>query len=191
MSLLAEKRFEEAESHLKKAESLDPTSRSIAIYLAWKFYFNRQYDQAIEQSQKVLELDGNLTTPFMILRSAYEQKGMYDEAVKAELKRLNTHDSQIIKSLTDAYQKQGIKGFWQKQIEVFQEERESTSEVADYHIATRYALLNLKEEALREIEKGFISRGSMWHQINVEPAFDSLRSEPRFQSLLRKLNLPQ
>ena len=190
MSLLNQNRFAEAEAHLKKAEQIDPTSRSNGIYLAWKFYFNRQFDEAIEQSRKVLELDNELTTPFMIIRSAFEQKKMYDEAVEAELKRLKNNDPRNIEALKNAYQTSGINGFWQKQIEVLRKNSNTKSEIADYHIATRYALLNRKEDALREIEKGFERRGSMWHQISVEPAFDSLRDDPRFQHLLRKLNLP-
>jgi DNA-binding winged helix-turn-helix (wHTH) protein/TolB-like protein len=190
MSLLNQKRFDEAEAHLKKAEQIDPTSRSNGIYLAWKFYFNRQFDRAIEQSRKVLELDDSLTTPYMVIRAAYEQKGMFDDAVEAELNRLKNRDAQTIESLKMAYRKSGIKGFWGKQIEVFQNNADAKSEVADYHVATRYALLDRRDEALREIEKGFAGRGSMWHQINVEPAFDVLQNDLRFQTLLRKLNVP-
>ncbi len=189
MLLIVEKRFDEAEAQLKKAESLDPTSRSIAIYLAWTFYFGRQFDQAIEQSRKILELDNSLATPYMIQSAAFEQKGMFDEAVEAELKKLKGRDLPTIESLKDAYRKFGIKGFRQKQIEIFQEKTNSVSEVGNYHIAARYALLNRSAEALQQIEKGFINRGSMWHMVNVDPAFDSLRSEPRFQEVLRKMNL--
>jgi DNA-binding winged helix-turn-helix (wHTH) protein/TolB-like protein len=191
MSLLNQKRFEEAEAQLKKAEHIDPTSRSNGIYLAWKFYFARQFDEAISQSRKVLELDDTLTTPYMVLRAAFEQKGMFDEAVEAELKRLKNSDSQTVESLKDSYRKSGIRGFWQKQIEIFRKKINPSSEVADYHVATRFALLDRRDEALREIENGFINRGSMWHQISVEPAFDSLRDDARFQTLLRKLNLPK
>ncbi|MDQ4122427.1 MAG: winged helix-turn-helix domain-containing protein [Acidobacteriota bacterium] len=190
MLLISEKRFDDAEKTLKKAESLDPTSRSIAIYLAWKFYFARQFDHAIEQSKKALELDPSLTTPYLILGAVYEQKGMFNESVEAELKRLKRHDPQMIESLKEAYRKSGIRGFWQKQIEVIRDKPDRKINVADYQIATRYALLNQDEETLREIEKGFASRGSMWHLIKVDPAFDALRGNPRFQDLLRILNLP-
>lgn len=191
MLLIVEKRFDEAEAQLKKAESLDPTSRSIAIYLAWKFYFGREFDRAIEQSRKVLELDNSLTAPYAIQSAAFEQKGMFDEAVEAELKRSKTYDSPTIESLKDAYRKFGIKGFRQKQIEIVQNKTNPGSEVGNYYIATRYALLNRSEEALQQIEKGFINRGSMWQMVNVDPAFDSLRSEPRFQDLIRKINLAE
>lgn len=190
MSLLNQKRFEDAERYLRKAEEIDPTSRSNSIYLAWKFYFNRQFDQAIEQSRRVLELDDALATPYMIIRKAYEQKGMFDEAVEAELKRLKNQDPPTIEALRDAYRRSGIEGFWQKQIEIFRKNSNARGETADYQVATRYALLNQSAAVLREIENGFASRGSMWHMINVEPAFDSLRDDARFQALLRKLNLP-
>jgi DNA-binding winged helix-turn-helix (wHTH) protein/TolB-like protein len=190
MSLLVLKRFDEAEANLRKAETLDPTSRSNGIYLAWKFYFNRQFDEAIEQSQKVLELDPGVTTPYMVLRAAYEQKGMYDKAVEAELKRMQ-HDPAAVNLLRTSFGEAGIKGFWQKQIEIFQKKSAAQTEVADYHVATRYALLDQKDAALREIEKGFAGRGSMWHLINIDPAFDSLRGDSRFEQLRKKLNLPQ
>ena len=189
MLLIPEKRFQEAEALISKAESLDPTSRSVAVHLGWNYYHQRQFDQAIEQSRKALELDNNLNTAYFILRAAYEQKGMYAEAVEAELNRLKARDGQTLESLKVAYRKSGIRGFWQKQIEVLRRKTTFGDEIPDYHIAARYALLNQSDEALREIEKGFAVRGSMWQMINVDPAFDSLRDDARFQALLRKINL--
>jgi DNA-binding winged helix-turn-helix (wHTH) protein/TolB-like protein len=191
MNLLCEKRFEESERLLKKAEQLDPTSRSIAIYLAWNYYFGRQFDRAVEQGRRALELDANLTTPYMILRASFEQKGMYEEAVDAELTRIRNSNPRIIEELSEAYRKAGIKGFWEKQIEIAQKYPHSGGEIAGYHLATRFALLGRSEEALNEIEKGFAERGSMWHMISVDPVYDSLRDEPRFKELLGRLKIPE
>ena len=126
----------------------------------------------------------------MVLSAAYEQKGMLDQAVEATLKRLNNPDAETLESLRNAYRKFGIKGFRQKQIEVFQNKEGWKKEIADYEVAARYALLNQSEAALHEIEKGFLDRGSMWSMIHLDPAFDSLRENPRFQELVNKIGLP-
>ncbi len=183
MNILSAKRFDEAAEHLAKAERLDPTSRSIGIYIAWKYYFERDFDRAIEQCRKVLELDSSVTTPYTILRSAYEQKGMHKEAVEAELARLRNLEPGASEQLNEAFRKGGIEAFWEKQIEIIRSGKGSKTEVADYILASRLALLGRKEESLAEIEKGFAARGSMWHEITVEPAFDTLRGLHAFQRL--------
>ncbi len=190
MDLAAQKRFDEAETQMRKAEQLDPTSRNIAVYLAVNFYWARQFDRAIEQSRIALALDPKLSTAYWLLSTSFEQQEMFDKAVEADLERQKIIAPETVEPLREAFLRSGIKGFWWKQIE-FRKVQNVKFSTCNFEIATRYALLNEKNEALKIIEDNAFFGGTCWNAVNVEPAFDLLRDEPRFQEILRKMNLSQ
>lgn len=181
--------FDEGLAALKEAERLDPTSLNTAIYLGVNFYFSRQYERAIAQFQRALEFAPNVPAAYFHLTRIYERNGRFDEAVEAELKDRTITQPNWVEPFRTAYQTGGIAAFWKKQIELLKEHSERNLEF-EYHIATRYALLNDAEKALYYLEKNQNNRGGMWHAIGVDPAFDSLRSNPRFVLLVEKLNMP-
>jgi tetratricopeptide (TPR) repeat protein len=181
-------KFDQAEAELRKAERLDPTSRNIAVYLALNYYHARQFDRAIEQSRKALELDPRLSTAYAYLSQSFEQKGMFDQAVEADLERYRIISPGSVEPLRAAYLKDGIRGFWQKQIDTRREQTEKYS-TCEYEIATRQALLGKKDEALRIIERNYLDGGTCWNAVKTEPAFDSLRSEQRYLEILERMGL--
>src|SRR5260370_39185551 len=71
---------------MNRARDLDPLSISMNFSLGWRLYMARQYDQAISQLRNTLEMDPNFALPRMVLGQAYEQKGMYPQAI-AELQK--------------------------------------------------------------------------------------------------------
>lgn len=188
MLLAGEKRFNEAETELRKAEQLDPTSLNIAVYLTANFYYSRQFDRAIEQSRKELELEPRLTAAYLYLSQSFEQKQMYDKAVEADLERQKIIAPETVEPLREAFLISGIKGFWRKQIEV-QKEQTIKFSSCPYEIATRYTLLNERSDSLKIIEESSLYGGTCWNAVKVEPAFDSLQKEPRFQEILQKMFL--
>jgi len=95
---------------------------------------------------------------------------------------------QAVGVLWQAFFNSEIKGFWLKQIEVRQEQAVKYSTYT-YKIAKHYALLNKKNEALKIIEDNSLYGDTCWNGLNVEPAFDSLRSKPHYHEILRKMNL--
>jgi DNA-binding winged helix-turn-helix (wHTH) protein/TolB-like protein/lipopolysaccharide biosynthesis regulator YciM len=183
-------RFDEAYEILEKAEELDPTSRNISIYLGLNFYFSRKYDLALEQFRKTLELDQTVLTSYQFISHIYELQGNYDKAVEIELERLKIARPKAVETLRAAYEQEGIKGFWRKQIEILNEESEKQPG-AEYIIANRYALLGDTENALAYVEKYAPERGSMWTFLKVDPLWESLRDHLRFRKILRKMNLPE
>ncbi len=185
MLLNAWGRFDEAFAELKKAEELDPTSLNIAIYLGANFYFSKQFERATIQFQRILEFAPNTERAFFFLTRIYELNGRYDEAVQAALKERAIASPQTVEPLRAAYQTAGIRGFWQKQIEILKEESK-TLHGLNLHIASRYALLGDTESALEYVEKDLENRGSMWNYGRVDPSFDSLRSNSKFQELMNK-----
>lgn len=186
MLLNAWGRFDEAFAELKKAEEIDPTSLNIAIYLGTNFYFSKQYDRTILQFQRIVEFAPKTERAYYFLTRIYELNGRYDEAVESALKERTTTHPLTVEPLRAAYQTAGIRGFWQKQIELLKEES-SILHGLDIHIATRYALLGNAEMSLEYIEKDFKNHGRIWNFGRVDPLFDSLRSNPKFQELMSKV----
>ncbi len=188
LHLSARGRFDEAETQLRMAERLDPTSRNIAVYMALNFYQGRKFDRAIEQARRALELDPKLSSAYLYLSQSFEQKGMLAEAVEAELERQKVTAPEAVEPLRTAFLQSGIKGFWRKQVEVKKEQAVKYS-TCQYEIATRYVLLDARNEALKMIEENYFSGGTCWNSLKTEPAFDKIREEPRYKEVVSKMGL--
>lgn len=188
MILSGQRRFDEAEVQLRNAEQLDPTSRNIAVYLAANAFYARDYDRAIERSRKALELEPRLSTAYMYLSMAFEQKEMYDQAVEADLERAKLIAPEEVEPLRQAFLDSGIAGFWRRQIEV-RRQLDVKFSGCGYEVATRYALLGDQDQALKTIEENSLFGGTCWNSIHIEPTFDRFRDHPRFQAVIRKMNV--
>jgi len=182
-------RVEQAISAQKRAQELDPLSLNFSTGAA--LYFARRYDQAIDQCQKTLEMDRNFFLAHYTLGQAYEQKGMFDEAIRA-LQRAVELSPDNIEMLAGLGRVLAVAGRRKEarrivdQLEAGMEHRHSWQ----YDIALIYAGLGEDDQAFECLEKGYEWRDGMMIHLNVEPRFDSLRSDPRFQDLVRKMGLP-
>lgn len=186
LNLISLGRFSEASDQLEEARRLDPTSRNIAVYAIVNAYYSRRFDEAIQRGNAAIELDPALSTAYMYLGYAYEQKGQYEQAVEAELSRMRSVAPDAVDELRESFLRDGIRGFWRKQIEV--KRRLSEEGVnCQQEIATRYALLGETREAIRVMEDNIRFGGTCWNGLAHEPAFDGMRSEPRFQAIIKEL----
>ncbi|MGI9066148.1 MAG: protein kinase domain-containing protein [Pyrinomonadaceae bacterium] len=182
-------RGEQAISAQKRAQELDPLSMNFSTGGA--LYFARRYDQAIDQCQKALEMDPNFFLAHYTLGQAYEQKGMFDEAITA-LQRAVELSPDNIEMLAGLGRVLAVAGRREEarrivdQLEAGMEHRHSWQ----YDIALIYAGLGEDDQAFECLEKGYAWRDGMMIHLNVEPRFDSLRSDPRFQDLVRRMGLP-
>ncbi len=181
-------RLDEARAELKKAQDLDPLSLRINTSVGQQLYFSRQYDAAIHQLRKTLDLDPNFAPAQRALEVAYAQNGMYKEAV-AERQRVLTLSGSpdLAATIAEDYKKSGYPGVLRGWLEGLK----ALSYVSPYTLAEIYARLDDKEEAISWLERAYSDRDSKLTYLKVEPAFDQLRSDPRFQKLLRQLSLPQ
>ncbi|HET6892206.1 MAG TPA: tetratricopeptide repeat protein, partial [Pyrinomonadaceae bacterium] len=176
----------------KRNLELDPLSTATNLHLGWHYLAARQYDQAIEQERKTLEMDPNYARAYVYLAEAYEQKGMLGEAVEAYLKHkmLDGASPEEIVALKAAYASGGIRGYWQKALEL-ELERSKSKNVAPYSIAVIYGKLGEKEKALEMLEKAYADHSTLLVDLNLEFAFDGMRSDPRFKDLVRRVGLPE
>jgi len=185
-------RLDEAIAEMKRAQELDPLSPIISTNLGMAYYYARQYDQAMEQYRKTLEMDPNFIAATFRLIGIYEQEGKYQEAIAATprmMPNIRGHSSDAA-ALRQGYAASGAKGYWQKQLEwMTQEFRQPYLPASD--LAGVYARLGDKEQAFTALEKAYEERDGGLNLLNVDPAFDSLRADPRFADLARRLGLPQ
>jgi tetratricopeptide (TPR) repeat protein len=190
--LLERGRVAESLVESRRNLELDPLSPATNLHLGWHFLNTRQYDQAIEQERKTLDMDPNYARAYLYLAEAYAQKGMFDEAIEAYLKNkmLDGGTAEEVAALKAAYVKAGFKGYWQKALELTLE-RSKSRYVAPYNIATIYGQLGEKDKAFEMLEKAYAEHSIMMVGLNLEIAFDGLRSEPRFADLQRRVGLPQ
>jgi len=185
-------RFDEALGESERARQLDPLSLIIAADRGAILYYSRQYDRAIEQFRAVLRKDPNFGRAAGIITYAYVEKAMFAQALAgAEIsRRLYGEGPWYWSELTFIYGRAGQLERARRELEKL--EKMSRQEQVN-SITMLWAHLGLgdKEETLADWEKAYSQHFGILTTLKVEPAFDPLRSDPRFQDLLRRVGLAQ
>ena len=148
-------------------------------------YQARLYDQAIEQCQQVIELDPTSFTIYHWLGAAYAQKGLYDQAVAANLKdgTYGRFSAETEESLRAAYAVSGWRGYLQKVLDL----KKKQAKFMPLPFAAMCAQLGEKDQAIGWLEKAYDERKPGLLILKIEPEFDGLCSDPRFKDLLRRI----
>lgn len=180
-------RLDEAIEEDKRAHELDPLSSVIWVELGRRYYFARDYDKAIEEYQKVLELFPDSWYAHSELALALSQKGLYNEAIEEFLK--TDFDPTYYWLFGYIY---GVAGKREKALELLNYYLEQIQKgfMWPTTIAFIYIGLGDEERAFEWLEKSYEQRGPWLIHLKVDPMFDSLRSDPRFQDLLERMNFP-
>lgn len=188
--LMSAGRFNEAAAEMEKARELDPSSLTINVGRGRLFYYMRQYDQAIQQFQNIIAVEPNDSSSYYSLYTIYEQKQMHAQALESYLKYLTLGEAQpeIAKEFRETFRVSGWQGFLRKQLETL-ERRAKTKPVEPFQFASVYVRLGQKDEAFTWFEKTFAARDPSTLQFKIEPAYDSLRDDPRYAQLIRKIGL--
>ena len=181
-------RHGEAIAELEKAESLDPLSLIIGADLAEELLIAHRYDEAIKQSRKTMNMDPFFALTHYVLGEVFVQERMYNEAI-AELQKaiqLSPGSTAFTANLAYAYAESG------KRDEASQILNGLKSNSHDHlssapEIALVYVGLDEKDQAMGWLEKAYAERFNPG--VLLRPAFDPLRSDPRFQNLLRRIGL--
>lgn len=190
--LMCQGRFDEAQTELDKAQELDPGSFRVNKTQGILFLFRRQYDKAIGHYQKMREIE-----PTAIHRNqwsmsvAYERLGMHAEAVEEFLEdgRLRGFlKLEEIEELRKAFKVSGWGGYVRMRINLL-EEKSKKEYLAPTILAGIYALAGERDLAFASLEKAIDSHDAWISLIKIQPAYDGLRPDPRFTSLLQRVNL--
>jgi TolB-like protein/DNA-binding winged helix-turn-helix (wHTH) protein/tetratricopeptide (TPR) repeat protein len=188
--LLMMGRHSEGILELTKAESLDPLSLIISADMADALCVARRYEEAVQKSKKILEMDPNFAVGHYELGQALAQKNLHDEAI-VEFQRaieLSGHSGAFDSYLGYAYAMSGRK---EEAIKIIDDlhARHDQNPSADADIALIYVGLGDQDQAMIALNKAYEARFKA--SILLRPAFDPLRSDARFQALLRRIGLPQ
>jgi len=194
-SLVYLDRGDEAIADIKRAQELDPLSVVMNVDVGEILIDVRHYDQAIEALKKAIEMDPNRSYAHFDLAVAYEQKGMFREAVKEYIKNLSLIASWDPKpewatALQQAYDTSGEEGYLRKELALLKEKPWPGSAPA-MNFALIYAQLGEKDQAFEWLEKLYRDGSPVLDNVKIYPQFDSLRSDPRYADLLRRIGLPQ
>lgn len=182
-------RHEEAMAALQRASELDPLSLSINTDVALVFYFARKHDEAIKQLNKTLELDKSYFMAHFHLGLNYAQQKKFENAIaEFEIVKNETANEQGIAELAWVYALYGQRDKARQILKEIETNAQS-KQISLATIAGVYAVLGEKEKAFDLLNKAYDTRDGFLVSIKVDPIFDSLHDDSRYQKLLRQMNL--
>jgi len=183
-------RHNESIAEAKRAQELDPASVAISCSLGGIFLFARRYDKSIEELQKAIELDPNFYIPHWYLTYPYAMKGLHDEAIAEAHKALKLSGGSLRMKgvLSYAYAVSG-KQAEAKNLIVEINKLSKQTYISPFGIALIYVALGEKDKAFELLETAYEQRDHWLYQLKVVAYLDSLRPDPRFKEMLRKMNL--
>ena len=183
-------RLEESLRYISRAAELDPVSQAILKDKGLALYYNRQYDEAIELARRTLELDPNYAAAHRLLSLAYQAKGMFDEAIVENQTwgAITGNKVETTVALAQLYSVSGRTAEARKLIEVVEQDPLVIDQV--YRgLALVYAALGENDRAFECLEKSYERHEEALLSLKVDPKVDSLRSDPRFMALLKKIGI--
>ncbi|MEE8606135.1 MAG: tetratricopeptide repeat protein, partial [Nitrospiraceae bacterium] len=189
--LMAMGRLEEAREQVLQAHALDPLSLTINVGLGWSEYFLGRWEKAIEHYESVLLMKPDFVIVPWFLGPAYVQSGQYAKAVafyEDWMERRGEHPG-LVALLAQAHALAGHVDEAEDVYSGLQESDQSAPVFADYHALTLTAL-GRADEAFEYLEKALKERSWVLVFLKVDPAYEPLRSDPRFPSLLTRIGLP-
>jgi tetratricopeptide (TPR) repeat protein len=185
------KRPEEAMAQIKRALELDPLNSLFRAIYAMDLMYSRRYDDAVALLRDTLKASPNDLVALSTLRSAYHMKKMYNEALevwKVSYAARGDHEAEEV--LARGFAENGYQGALQRVAEMLIARSQNTF-VTPWQIGTLYTRAGMNQEALEWLEKAYEAHDPNMPYLSVDPIFDDLRAEPRFQDILRRMKLPE
>ena len=185
-------RWDAAVREFKRALELDPASLGLNSELLRLLINAHRYPEAVAQLQRTLELDPNQGAVYWVAGTLYEAMGKDAEAAAAYLdsEKRSGRDPRQIASLEKAIAERGMPGYWEAVFQRLQKEATERA-VSPFERARVCVRAGRRSEALALLEDAFVRHNPHIPWIKAGASWDPLRSDPRFQALLRRLNLPQ
>jgi tetratricopeptide (TPR) repeat protein len=184
-------RTEESLAESRRALELEPLNLVINVHLGWHYLYARQYDQAIEQFRRALELDPTFPQAQRYAAWGFLQKGRHEEAIAALRAALSGlgRPPEVEAELGYARAVAGRRAEARAVLEGLSQPS-SSRYVSPYSVALVHAGLGDRDQALAWLDKAYADRSDYMVYLGLEPMLDSLRSDPRFGALVRRVGLP-
>jgi Serine/threonine protein kinase len=182
-------RHDEAIAEMKRAMELEPLSLVQGANFAAIYIYARQYDNALDIAKKTYDLDPSMVTGQNWMCHSYDWNGMYAEslAISENVSRTNTS---LLAAKGYAYAKSGQRQKAEEVINKYKED-EKTKYIANYWLAVIHVAVGDKDAAFAELEKAYQAHDWFLQRLKVDPFMDPLRNDPRFNEMVKRLNLPQ
>ncbi|HYR52116.1 MAG TPA: protein kinase, partial [Candidatus Dormibacteraeota bacterium] len=185
--LATEGRVNEAIEQDHLATDLDPLSIIVSWNATATLFYARRYEQAIAQANRTVALDPSSPLPHGAMARTYEETGKYEASLDILGRHLPVGEHGMIAQLKQAYTAEGPAGYWRKMLAF-----ETANHRKDYlRIAVIQAKLGDREQSLRSLERAYGEHVGDMIFINIEPGFDPMRADPRFQAIVRKIGFPK
>jgi len=189
-TLIALGRADQAIAEIQRALELDPLNLSINIDVGEILTGAGKYEAAIEVFKKALEMEPERKNVHWDLAIVYDAAGRESDAFAEYLRcaSLSGDSEQVLSALKEAYARAGLKGFWQKKLQLA---KQTANPLPDSEFIARiYARLGMKDQAFEWLEKAFQKRSPYLVTLKGDPMLAGLHSDPRFAELLRRVGLP-
>jgi eukaryotic-like serine/threonine-protein kinase len=182
---------EDAVARMKKSQELDPLSLIISVAIGWACYMGKRYDDAIEQVRRTVELEPNYPVTYWILGLLLRKMGHYERAINEGEKGVRLSGGSPLMSAALA-QSLATAGKRDQAIRILDDLRALAGQkyIAPYFFAGIHAGLGEDDRALEYLEKSYEERSHWLIYLHIDPGMDALRSNPRFEDLLRRVGLP-
>lgn len=185
-------RLHEGLAELTRARELDPLTPLVSTNLAWLHYVDRNYDTAIAQLEKIIEIDKTFVPAHYTLGLAYEQKAMFTEALAqfGEALVLAPDEPYTLSCMGQLYAVMGRTDEARRVLEELKAPKKSRY-VDPFYFGAIHAGLGEEDQAFSWFEKALEAKSEAMLWVGVDPRFERLRSDPRFARLLERAGLMQ
>jgi tetratricopeptide (TPR) repeat protein len=179
---------EEAIAHGKRAKELDLLTPYVRSDLGWSYNLARRYDDAIAECAQIPEIDPKFYFTYWCLGFAYWQKGMLEQAVGAYERAINLEpeDLHLKAEAAMAYVAAGKPAEAQAILKQL-EEKSRREYVIPVALAMTYLAVGDLDGTFEWLDRMYEERSPVLIWLNVQPRYDALRGDPRFQELLRRI----
>jgi len=185
-------RAQDAHNQLERARNVDPLSVRISFWLAVEPFAKRDFDRALERIQKTISMDPNNAIAYAFLGAISWIKNMPTQAFAAEekanaLEGIFSQRERV--DMRKAYEVSGFPGYLRKENEFMQKHLAQGKYRSPQMIALNYAFAGANSEALDWLERAVEEHTPWLPELNMDPAWDALRSDPRFIAVLKEIGL--
>jgi TolB-like protein/Tfp pilus assembly protein PilF/predicted Ser/Thr protein kinase len=187
-------RLDECMSEYRKSLEADPLALIVNLNLGRLYFFQRQYDLALQQYLRTVEIEPEGSQARILIAQLYAAQGMYEQAIEQSrlvsaprlaAPGISRENSDFLRR---AYLAGGAKGYWQARLELTKKALKKEP-ILPTSVALSYAHAGQMDTAFEWLTKGVDLHDWDVHLINVNPAYDMMRSDPRFAALVRKMGL--
>jgi len=190
--LISVGRTKEAVAEVERALEIEPLDPNMVANLARHYLYDGQRDRAIAQAKRAYEADPTFPISRLLYGMTLNAVGQYAEAITLSEKALQDYpnNQQMLMVAGYAYGRSGRRADADRVIENFRDVSKKQYVIPSF-VAVVYGAMGEKDKAFAELDKSIEQHDSWFRWAKVEPLFDSLRDDPRFKDLLKRMNLPE